>query len=504
MTDLAAPDPSDLAAPEASDLAPTRDRSDVAAPGSAAVDAGHPRRWAVFAVVVLGAFMAQLDLFIVNVAFPSIERDFPGVSSSSLSWVLNAYAIVFAACLVPAGRLGDLIGRRRTFELGVIVFAIASAGCAAAPGVGVLVAARVVQAIGAAMVIPTSIGLLLHAFGPTERAGATGAWASGAAIAASAGPPLGGLLVLLSWRWIFIVNLPLAAITLVGSRRIVPEVRHPEAGGRPDLPGIALLVAGIGGLVLAIVEGQSWGWGSAAFVLVLIAAAVLLAAFLWRCGHHPSPIVELSLLRLRPFAVANATMLAFYVGFGTMLLGAVLFLTGVWHEQTVIAGLEIAPGPLVVALLSGHVKRLVARFGARAVTVAGALLLAVAGAWWAWRLDAAHDFAGAFLPGMLVAGLGVALTQATLYGVIAVVLPAHRFATGSGVLNMCRQISLALGVAVLVAILGSSPDVAAFHRGFELIALSGLAAAGLAALLPARVAAPAARQSTVRTILPPA
>ena len=193
MTDRAAPDPSGLAAPDPSGLAaPARHLSDVAAtPDSAAVDAGHPRRWAVFAVVVLGAFMAQLDLFIVNVAFPAIGRDFPGVSSSALSWVLNGYAIVFAACLVPAGRLGDLIGRRRTFELGVVVFAIGSAGCAAAPGVAVLVAARVVQAIGAAMVIPTSIGLLLHAFPPAERAGATGAWASGAAIAASAGPPLG-------------------------------------------------------------------------------------------------------------------------------------------------------------------------------------------------------------------------------------------------------------------------------------------------------------------------
>jgi EmrB/QacA subfamily drug resistance transporter len=468
------------------DLATAPDPVDLVAPGPASIDEGHPRRWAVFAVVVLGAFMAQLDLFIVNVAFPAIERDFPGVSSSALSWVLNGYAIVFAACLVPAGRLGDLIGRRRTFELGVIVFAIGSAGCAAAPGVAVLVGARVVQAIGAAMVIPTSIGLLLHAFPPSERAGATGAWASGAAVAASAGPPLGGLLVLLSWRWIFIVNLPLAAIALVGSRRIVPEVRHPEAGSRPDLPGIALLVGGIGGLVLAIVEGESWGWDSAAFVGVLLAAGLLLAAFLWRCGHHPSPIVELSLLRLRPFAVANAAMLAFYVGFGAMLLGAVLFLTGVWHERTVIAGLEIAPGPLVVAVLSGQVKRLVARFGARAVTVTGALLLAVAGVWWACRLGADPDYAGAFLPGMLLAGLGVAFTQATLYGVIAVVLPPHRFATGSGVLNMCRQISLALGVALLVAILGAGPDVADFHRGFELVAIAGLAAALIATLLPAR------------------
>jgi EmrB/QacA subfamily drug resistance transporter len=451
--------------------------------------ARHPRRWTVFSVVVLGAFMAQLDLFIVNIAFPAISADFPGADPSALSWILNAYAIVFAACLVPAGRLGDLIGRRRTFEIGITVFALASAACAAAPTVGFLVGARVVQAVGAAMVIPTSLGLLLHVFAPSERAGATGAWASGAAVAASAGPPLGGLLVLLSWRWIFIVNLPLALVALAGSRRFVPEVRHPEQGSRPDIAGIGLLVGGIGGLVLCVVEGQSWGWASAAFLLGLVGAAALLAGFLWRCAHHPSPIVELSLLRLRPFAAANAAMLAFYVGFGAMLLAAVLFLTGIWHESTVVAGLEIAPGPMVVAILSPQVKRLVARFGARPVAVVGSLLLAAAGAYWALRTAASPDYVRDFLPAMLIGGLGIGLTQASLYGVVANVLPPNRFATGSGVLNMSRQIALALGVALLVAILGTAPGLADFHTGYWMIAGAGLAAAAASLALPPRPAA---------------
>jgi EmrB/QacA subfamily drug resistance transporter len=453
-----------------------------------------PRRWAVFAVVVLGAFMAQLDLFIVNIAFPAISADFPGTSSSALSWILNAYAIVFAACLVPAGRLADLIGRRRTFEIGVGLFAIASAACAASPGVGFLVGARVLQAVGAAMVIPTSLGLLLHVFAPSERAGATGAWASGAAVAAAMGPPLGGLLVLLSWRWIFLVNIPLAVVALVGSRRIVPEVRHPEQGSRPDIPGIGLLVAGIGGLVLCIVEGQSWGWTSPAFLGGLVGAAFMLAAFLWRCEHHPSPIVELSLLRLRPFAAANAAMLAFYVGFGAMLLAAVLFLTGEWHEGTVVAGLEIAPGPVVVAVVSPQVKHIVARFGARRIAVAGSMLMVVAGTWWAIFTGSSPDYAADFLPAMVMGGLGVGLTQASLYGVVANVLPPNRFATGSGVLNMSRQIALAIGVALLVAILGTSPGLSNFHDGFWLIAGAG----GLAAL--ASLALPAAAD---RPITPP-
>jgi EmrB/QacA subfamily drug resistance transporter len=458
----------------------------VVVPAATGDSGTYERRWRVFAVIVVGAFMAQLDLFIVNIAFPAIARSFPGVSASTLSWVLDAYAIVFAACLVPAGRLGDRLGRRRVFELGLAGFALGSAGCAAAPNVGVLVAARVVQAIGAALVLPTSLGLLLHAFPPEQRAGAVGAWASAGAIAAASGPPLGGLLVGIDWRLIFVVNLPLALGAIIASRRVVPEVRHPDTGGRPDLPGIVLLIAGIGGVVLCIVQGAEWGWGSAAFVIGLLVAFALIAVFLWRCAHHPAPIVELSLLRLRPFAVANAAMLVFYIGFGAMLLGSVLFLTGVWHESTIIAGLSIAPGPLCVAFISPRVKDLVGRIGPQPVAVLGGVAFAAGGMWWRWRIGPQPDYAADFLPGMILAGIGVGLMQATLYGVASGVLPPNRFATGSGVLNMSRQIGLALGVAILVAILGANPGLAAFHTGFSLLAGTGLAAALIALKLSHR------------------
>jgi EmrB/QacA subfamily drug resistance transporter len=445
--------------------------------------------WRVFAVVACGVFMSQLDLFIVNIAFPSIERDFPGSTNASLSWVLSAYAVVFAACLVPAGRLGDLLGRRRTFDLGLAVFALGSAGCAAAPSVALLVVARVVQAVGAALIVPTSLGLILHAFPPAARAGAIGAWASTGAVAAASGPPLGGLLVEAGWRLIFLVNLPLAVGALLASRRIVPEVRHPDEGGRPDLLGVGLLVAGIGGLVLCIVQGETWGWGSPGVVGGVLGALVLLALFLRRCATHASPVVELSLLRVRPFAVANATMLLFYCGFGAMLLNAVLFLTGVWGYGTVVAGLMIAPGPLVVALVSQLVKPLVARWGPRLVTAAGCLLFAAGASFWLWQADGTPDYAGHYLPGMLMTGSGVGLTQAALIGVAAGSLPAHRFATGSGVLNMSRQIGLALGVAVLVALVGSDPGLEELRRGFAQLAVAGVLAAAAAGLLPGRAPA---------------
>jgi EmrB/QacA subfamily drug resistance transporter len=444
--------------------------------------------WRAFAVIAVGTFMAQLDLFIVNIAFPSIEQDFAGATNSSVSWALNAYAIVFAACLVPAGRLGDLLGRRRTFELGLMVFALGSAGCAAAPSVAVLVAARAVQAIGAALVVPTSLGLLLPAFPPEARAGAVGAWASVGAIAAASGPPLGGLLVESSWRLIFLVNLPLAAGALIASRRFVTEVRHPEDGGLPDLGGMTLLIAGIGGLVLGIVQGSAWGWGSVAFVAVIVGSAALLGLFLWRCGVHPAPVVELSLLRLKPFAAANAVLLVFYVGFGAMLLSSVLFLTGPWGKGTIVAGLMISPGPLTVALLSFNVKRVVPLLGARPVILSGCLALAAGAGWWAWRLGPTPHYATDFLPGMIVMGIGVALTQAALFGFATSILPAHRLATGSGVLNMSRQIGLALGVAILVALLGAAPALSDFRHGFAQMAAAGLLAAVAAAWLPGRQA----------------
>jgi EmrB/QacA subfamily drug resistance transporter len=447
-------------------------------------------------VIAVGAFMAQLDLFIVNIAYPAIQHSFPGSTPSSLSWVLNAYAIVFAACLVPAGRLADLLGRRRTFQLGLVVFAVASAACALAPTLGFLVAARAGQAVGAALLIPTSLGLLLHAFPPARRAGAIGAWVAVGAVAAAGGPGLGGLLVEVSWKLIFLVNIPLALAALIGSWLVLDEVRHPEEGGLPDLAGIALLIAGVGGITLAIVEGPDWGWASVTTLVTLAAAGVGLAAFLWRCSHHRTPVVELSLLRARSFAVSNAVMLLYGIGFGAMLLLSVLFLTGEWGYSSLRAGLGIAPGPLMVALVSLRVKHLVVRLGSRTVAVAGCVLLAASGAWWLTRLGSEPAYLREFLPGMVVGGLGVALTLSTLFGVVAVALPAHRFATGSGILNMSRQIGLALGVAILVALVGTAPTLESFHRGYAEMLIASAVAGLVALMLPAparveRITAPA-------------
>ena len=222
------------------------------------------RRWKVLLVTGVAVFMAFLDVTIVNVAFPSIEGAFPSSSLAELSWVLNAYNIVFAALLVPAGRLADLLGRRRVFFVGLGLFMAASALCGLAWSSWALVAARVLQAAGAALLVPTSLGLLLPEFPASRRASATALWGAIGGVAAATGPSLGGLLIeWADWRLVFFVNLALGASAWVPARRLLRETRDPDRGAVPDALGIVLLAGGVGALALAIVEAPDWGWGSA-------------------------------------------------------------------------------------------------------------------------------------------------------------------------------------------------------------------------------------------------
>jgi EmrB/QacA subfamily drug resistance transporter len=454
-------------------------------------------KWRILLVVCTGVFIASLDLFIVNIAFPDIERDFSGTSLAGLSWVLNAYAIVFAALLVPAGRWADALGRKRTFLAGLVVFTTSSALCALAPSVGFLVAARVVQAVGAALMVPTSLGLLLPAFPAGERHVAIGIWAASGGVAAAAGPPLGGLLVEASWRWVFLVNLPVGLIALFAGAYVLHEIRDPSTA-RPDLLGAVGVAAGIGSLVVAIVQGPAWGWGGGRVLGLFGLSAVLLAAVAVRSSRHPAPIVEPQLLRVRSFSVSVAAAALFFAGFAAMLLGSVLFLTGPWHDSVLRAGLELAPGPATAAAFSVPGARLGARIGYRATGALGATLFALGGVWWATHLAASHDYAWAFLPGMIIGGAGVGLVNPALTAAAAAALPPERFATGAAVLTMGRQIGTALGVAILVALLGAPVTAADFDTGWLLMLGAGAAAGGaFAALGP--VGAPTAEPVTGAT-----
>jgi EmrB/QacA subfamily drug resistance transporter len=453
----------------------------------------------VLLIVCAGVVLASLDLFIVNVALPEMGRDFhlQGGGVADMSWVLNAYAIVYAALLVLFGRLAERYRRERAFLLGVAIFVAASAACGAATSLPMLVGFRVLQAAGAALLTPTSLGLILASFPPERRHGAVRAWTAVGGLSAAAGPVVGGLLVALSWRWVFLVNVPIGLLALaVGWRRLPRVDGHPVP--RPDALGALLVTSGVAALVLGLVKGGSWGWGDGRTVAALGVGAIALMAFALHCARARNPLIERELFRLRPLIGASAVALFFMAAFGGMLLSRVLWAQDVWHWSALSTGLAIAPGPIMVPLFSFLVAgRLTARFGPAAVIAAGSTIFAAGVAWWALAMGLRPDYVGEMLGGMLLTGIGVGLTLPTFMATGAAALPPHSFATGSAVINMLRQIGLAIGVAILIAVLGAPGSPAATLRVYEraswvIAALSLAGAVAAICLLRARRAPVAA------------
>ncbi len=405
------------------------------------------------AIACAGAFLAFLDATIVNIAFPDISRSFAGSGRDALSWVLDGYFVVIAALLVPAGGLADRFGHKRIFLLGVAGFTGASLLCAAAPSLGLLIAFRVLQGIGAAMVAPTSLALVLDAFPPERRATGVGLWGAAAAAAAAIGPTLGGALVELSdWRLVFLVNLPLgAAIVLLGRDRLR---ERPRLDSRlPDLPGALMLALSLALVTLAIVEGNDWGWSSTSTLGCFATAAALLAGVGWRSTRHPRPIVEPALFRHRSFRLGNLGTLLFAAAFFSLILGNVLFLTGVWGYTVLQAGAATLPGPTLSTVFAGPAGKLADRFGHRAVIVPGTLVFA-AGVMVLRSAGATPDWLGLWLPGACLTGIGIGLAFPTLGSAAVRDVPDDRFATASAVNAAFRQVGAVLGTAILVAIVG--------------------------------------------------
>ena len=453
---------------------------------------GARRVTAVVGVLSRAGFMSSLDLFIVNLAFPYISRQYPGTSLSSLSWVLNAYTIVFAAVLVPAGRWADRIGRRRVFVAGLAGFTFGSVLCGLAPGVDLLIAARVIQAAGAGAMVPASLSLLLAAVPAAARARALGTWSALGALGAALGPVIGGTLVQVNWRWVFWINVPVGLAAVVLAVRVVPESRDPGSRGRPDVVGALLLAASVGLVAYALVKAPDWGWGSAGFIGLLAASVACGFAMVMRSRRHHSPVIELELLRSRTFSGTFAASILYYAGFGAFVLSSVEFLTGVWHYSAVEAGLAIAPGPLMVLPFARVVApRLAARLGGPGrVAVIGCLVNAAAQLLWLWRIQVAPDYVSHLLPAQLLGGAGVGLAIPSLLGAGSASLTPARFGTGSGILNTARQVGTVLGVAGLVAILArvSPADPLVAYRNGLVMVIAFFVAAGAvsAALLTAR------------------
>jgi EmrB/QacA subfamily drug resistance transporter len=440
------------------------------------------KRWKILLITSVGLFMASLDLFIVNLAFPSIAADFGGASITSLSWILNAYAIVYAALLIPAGRVADRVGRKRVFLAGLLLFAVASAFCAAAPSVPFLVGARIAQAAGGSMMLPSTLGLILPAFPPEQRAVAVGIWSAVGGVAAALGPAIGGVLLELSWHWIFLVNVPIGLGTAFVAWRTLDEIREPHVGPRPDVIGAVELALGIGLLTAGIVKGPDWGWADPRTLASFVGALLLIAGFVLRSARHPAPVLELPMLRVRSFSVANTAALVFFAGFGAMLLSSVLLLTEVWHYSVLHAGLGLMPGPLMAAIFAAPAGRLGAKIGQPPVIAAGGLIFAAGFAINLAAVGSTPDY-GSFLPGFLLGGVGVGLVLGPLPAAATMSLPPDRFATGTAVFGMARQVGSAIGVAVLVALLADPAPADLFshlQRGWVFALATGVVAGALA------------------------
>lgn len=447
--------------------------------------------------------MASLDLSIVNVAFPALERSFPSDPRASLAWVIIGYGIVFGSLLVVAGRTADRLGSRRVFFTGLGIFCLGSALCGFAPSVLLLVCGRLIQGLGAAALLPASLSLLLDAFPAERRSQVVALWGGVGALAVATGPSFGAALITVGgWRWAFFVNLPIGAFAWLAGRRVLSTVapRRPDAS--PDYFGALLIAITLGALVLGISQGPAWGWASPRIIASFVVAVVIGAAFLIRSTRHPEPVLDLTLFRSRSFSVANAATFLYAMGFFAMLLGNILFLTSVWHYSILFAGLAVTPGPLVVAAVSGPAGRTAARVGFRRVLLVGFVVFVCGLSWFALRVGLDHDYLTVWLPGTLLIGLGIGLTFPVLSAAAVSSLHQERFAVGSAVNQTARQVGGAFGVALLVVILGTPhnlPDALNHFHDLWWYAAATATLSGLACTLirrPARVPVAAEQAET--------
>lgn len=459
--------------------------SDAAA--SRAVLASSTQRRGIFVVTALGAFMASLDLSIVNVAFPALERAFTHDTRASLAWVLTGYSIVFGSLLVVAGRTADRLGSRRVFFFGLGVFCAGSLLCGVAPSVVTLILGRVVQGVGAATLLPASLSLLLASYSRERRAQIVALWGGIGALAVATGPSLGALLITaFGWRAAFFVNLPVGLIAWLVGRRVLTETAGYGSATSPDFPGVAVLSGSLATLVLAITEGPTWGWSSVLVVASFAVSTLLGALFLFRASHHEEPVLDLQLFHARSFSVANTVALVYSMGFFAMLLGNILFLTSVWHYSILQAGLSVTPGPLVVAVVAGPAGKFAGRFGFRRVLMAGFAVFTAGLLWYVWRVELTPDYVKVWLPGTIIVGLGIGLTFPVISAAAVSSLEATRYAVGSAVNQTARQVGGALGVAILVVILGTPTSATSALRDFHHLwwfAAAMAALAGLVAIL---------------------
>ncbi|HEY8655510.1 MAG TPA: DHA2 family efflux MFS transporter permease subunit [Candidatus Limnocylindria bacterium] len=431
-------------------------RLNASPPANVGSDAGHigARTWAALGVLCLGAFVVVLDTTIVNIALPAIMS---GLQSGldQVLWVLNAYMLVYAALLITGGRLGDLYGPRRVMVVGLLVFVGASVACAVSQSAAQLIAARVVQGIGGALLTPQTLAFIPMIV-PAERRGvAIGIWSGSAGLAAAVGPSLGGLLVTTAdWRAIFLVNVPLGLLAVAGAFWLLPG-HNPGREHRVDLGGIALATGGLFAIVYAVVEGERYAWGTIAGPLsipvVAVTGIVLLAGFVVWETRQPEPLVPLALLANRNFAISALVIVVFQLVMLSLVVVASIYFQSVLHLSALYAGLALVPMPLAVMLVGPVAGRLSDRADPKFILMAG-LLIAAAGLGAVAAMVSTTATGATFILPLIVTGTGLG-TGFALVMTMGMRAAGAMAGAASGVLNTCRQVGGALGAAIAIAVL---------------------------------------------------
>lgn len=451
----------------------------------------HSNRTLVIAS--LATLATFLDTTILYVAFPDIAATFADTGASALSWVLNAYTIVFAALLIPAGKVADRVGHRRVFLVGSALFTVASIACGLAPTAEVLIVFRVLQAAGGAALIPSSLALVMHAFAPDQLPRAVAIWGVAGAVAGALGPTLGAAIIeAFGWRWAFFINLPVGLYTVVAGRRALRESSDPETR-IPSPVGVALVALAAATLSYAVVGTEDLGWLDTRTLGLFAAGCITALIFVAHQRRTDAPVLNLELFRIPNFTWANLAMLVFGTAFSALFLGSILFLTQVWGWSILRAGFGVAPGPIVVGLVAPRAGRLVAKTGQRPIVLAGGALFAACGLFRLTMLGPNPDYLRNYLPSMVLSGIGVGFVFPQLSSIVAQALPQNRRGVGGAALQAGRQLGGTFGVALTIALVGASTGGANLLASYDdiwwLIVIGGLATTAL--VFPTRTAAPA-------------
>jgi EmrB/QacA subfamily drug resistance transporter len=447
------------------------------------------RKWWTLGAMCFALFMVMLDNTVVNVALPSIQREI-GAQLSALEWVINGYTLTFAVLIATGGRLGDIFGRRLMFLTGVIIFAVTSATAGFAQDPAMLIGSRAIQGIGAALMMPATLSIITHAFPAAERGKAIGTWAGVSALALSIGPVIGGFLTeYVSWRAIFFINLPVAVGAVVATVFAVTESRDETVDRRVDYPGVIALTAALTAIILALIEGNSWGWGSVPILSLLIGGAIGLAAFVAIELRVAAPMVEFALFRTRQFIGTN--LIAFIITFammGTFFFMA-LYMQDILGFSALEAGVRFLPTTMVIAVVAPISGRLADRLGPATPMSAGLAILAVSMFMFA-GIDTATTYSGLLIPFILM-GFGIALVMSPMSTAAMNAVSVQKSGVASGVLQMSRMVGASVGVAATGAIfqsqLGSGFNPAALATAPEQARATFVDALGSAMLLAAIV-----------------